>query len=328
MGAIGDTVLLSGLINGLVQEQPEGSVDFYTTKANSQAALLLPNINTIYSYRLSEIIKMIKDIRSRRYDLLLDSTQWARMGAIISAFSRAGVIVGFKTKGQFRSLPYDIKVIHSDKMHEYENFLSLGKTMYPNLNGQPFLKIPSTSVQFPERPYIVCHMWATGSHESSKQWGAGKWAELANLLISSGYTVVWSGDVADKERTKKFLLEYFPDNKYSVNLAGILSLSQTAAVLAKADALVSVDTGIKHIGALLSVPTVGLHGPSNPLRWGPVGKYSKAVCPVGAKITISLGFEKADESSFSRHVKIVQVIETLAEFGIHVNQSGSDKNKI
>ncbi|MDR0454438.1 MAG: glycosyltransferase family 9 protein [Deferribacteraceae bacterium] len=316
MGAIGDTVLLSGLISGLVNELGKGTIDIYTTKANSQAALLLPHINTIHSYGISEIPYMIKDLRSHRYDLLLDSTQWARMGAIISAFSRAGIIAGFKTEGQFRSLPYDIKIRHSDKVHEYKNFLALGGVFYPNIDGQPFLIVPEVFAQLPGNPYIVCHMWATGSHEKSKQWGDDNWAELAGLFISRGYTVVWSGGAADKERTEKFLLEYFPGNEYMINSAGKLSLLQTAAVLAKADALVSVDTGIKHIGSLLNVPTVGLHGPSNPIRWGPAGERSKAVHPAGAKMTLNLGFEKADESSFSKYVKTEQVVKALEELGI------------
>ena len=47
-----------------------------------------------------------------------------------------------------------------------------------------------------------------------------------------------------------------------------------------------------HLAALAGAPTVGLHGPTNPLRWGPVGRHVRALLPhKGPYAYLNLGFE-------------------------------------
>jgi heptosyltransferase-3 len=55
----------------------------------------------------------------------------------------------------------------------------------------------------------------------------------------------------------------------ALNLAGTLSLAQTACVVAGAAAYVGPDTALTHVAAALGVPTVALFGPTDPLKWAP-----------------------------------------------------------
>jgi len=59
-----------------------------------------------------------------------------------------------------------------------------------------------------------------------------------------------------------------------------------------ARATVSVNTGIMHMAACCDAPVVGLHGPTNPLRWGPLTARAHNHAPQGMGCGyLNLGFE-------------------------------------
>lgn len=105
------------------------------------------------------------------------------------------------------------------------------------------------------------------------------------------------------------------------DMAGRLSLTDLAALLAGAAATVSVNTGIMHLAALAGCPTVGLHGPTNPLRWGPLGPYTRALLPVPApgsrSAYLNLGFEyPPDADDCLRRLHPDTVVTALRELGL------------
>jgi len=62
-----------------------------------------------------------------------------------------------------------------------------------------------------------------------------------------------------------------------VDAAGSLSLLELADVLAAADAVVSVNTGVMHLAAEVGARTVSLEGPTSAARWAPVGPRVRSV---------------------------------------------------
>jgi len=62
--------------------------------------------------------------------------------------------------------------------------------------------------------------------------------------------------------------------------------------MADAACVVSVNTGNMHLAAALNVPVVGLHGPTNPARWGPIGGNAQIVRPSSDECCyLNLGWE-------------------------------------
>ena len=55
-----------------------------------------------------------------------------------------------------------------------------------------------------------------------------------------------------------------------VNLAGKTSLLQLAALLQRADLLVTGDSGPMHIAGAVGTPLIAIHGPTDPALSGPV----------------------------------------------------------
>jgi heptosyltransferase-3 len=185
----------------------------------------------------------------------------------------------------------------------------------------PSLKsMPRTPSRGHRAPYVIVHAWAVGSGKRLKEWSPERWAGLATSLHERGFSVVLTGSAADvkdsealaaqiKERVGEISLE---------NLTGKLTFRELLPVIAGAEAVVSVNTGIMHLAAALGVRTVGLHGPTNPLRWGPYGERCAAVTPErGNHSYLNLGFEfpKAPQDCM-QYVMPSAVLSALVELGL------------
>jgi ADP-heptose:LPS heptosyltransferase len=314
LGAIGDLLLLSGLLNGIKKLYPKSETTLFTSMDNRSAAQLLENTDHIYSFPVSAFIKTIRFMRQNRFDLLIDSTQWARVGAVISAFSGAGYTIGFATKGEARGLAYDETVHHSDLRHEWENFASLLQTDITAL--KPSLKIQAETEKLirllPKEEFIVLHRSASGRYKTEKEWEDEKWGAIAAYITQRGLSVIFSGSADDRGGAESLIQKYLPKNSNVINLAGVLSLEELAALVRKSKAVISVNTGIMHLAALYGAFTIGLHGPSSPTRWGPAGGNTVSLVPEGVTEFPPMKGEKIkDTRSFARNIKTEDVIKSL-----------------
>ncbi len=113
--------------------------------------------------------------------------------------------------------------------------------------------------------YAVLHPYPKFRY---KMWHVEGWVGLAHWLAGRGITPVLTGGAAPDETVyTASLAARMPAG--TLDLAGRMSLAQTACVLAGARLFVGPDTVTTHLAAGLGVPTVALYGPSNPVKWGP-----------------------------------------------------------
>ena len=101
-----------------------------------------------------------------------------------------------------------------------------------------------------------------------KMWDSAKWVTLISWLREQGLDVLLTGSGDPSEAA------YVEDIAAKVpegcrNLAGQLSLAETAELLKEACLFVGPDTAITHLAAATGIPTLALFGPSNPVKWGP-----------------------------------------------------------
>jgi ADP-heptose:LPS heptosyltransferase len=112
------------------------------------------------------------------------------------------------------------------------------------------------------------------------------------------------------------------------SLAGKVDLVTTAAYLQKSAGVVSVNTGTMHLAALLGVPLVALHGPTDPDRWGPIYPGSTSeLTPIilgpgrnegGAYL--NLGFEYPKNPAYlMNQISVHDVVEALRKFSINIH---------
>jgi heptosyltransferase-1 len=95
-----------------------------------------------------------------------------------------------------------------------------------------------------------------------KHWQDGRWGELASVVGGRlGIKAVILGGPADRERADAIASASPGD---MVNMAGQLSLVQSAAVIKNAALMIGVDTGLTHMGTAFMRPTVALFGSTRP----------------------------------------------------------------
>ena len=100
-----------------------------------------------------------------------------------------------------------------------------------------------------------------------KMWALEGWQECGRWLAARGLRVVLTGgpDPAEREYVAQ-LARMLPA---AANLAGSLSLAETASVLSWARVYVGPDTAVTHLAAALGIPVVTVYGPTDPVKWGP-----------------------------------------------------------
>ncbi len=100
-----------------------------------------------------------------------------------------------------------------------------------------------------------------------KAWTLQGWQDCGRWLAARGLAVVLTGGPDAAERDYVGQLDRMLPS--AVNLAGTLSLGETAWVLSRARIYIGPDTAVTHLAAALGVPVVALYGPTNPVKWGP-----------------------------------------------------------
>jgi heptosyltransferase-3 len=289
--AIGDTVLATGMIRNLTAAGAE--VTLITSDSNAAVAPLIPHVSRRLSIPVTRPHRALWALRKERFDVLVDITPWPRLNALLSALSGAKFTVGFSTPGQYRHYAYDAAVAHSHDVHQWRNCAALLSPFGIRSESQPHIDAPDRSTLPPlAEHYVVFHAWPGGFKSEFREWPLAAWRELASEVARKNLPIVLTGGKGDSERSAELARELQSVGATTIDLAGRLSLAQTATLLASATAVVSVDTGILHVASAVEAPIIGLHGPSSSRRWGALGKRGFSLDASGRDAGfLSLGFE-------------------------------------
>jgi ADP-heptose:LPS heptosyltransferase len=117
---------------------------------------------------------------------------------------------------------------------------------WPAPSARPF--------DLPTSPYAVLHI---GASTPLKYWASERWRALAERLAGK-YNVVWSCGPRETELVPKA----DPDRRF-VSYPGTLDLPQLWHLVANSSLLVTLDTGVAHIGKLALARTICLFGPGS-----------------------------------------------------------------
>ena len=293
LGVIGDSLLASAIADDLKQRYPGAVVIGFMTDANRATSEILSGIDEYIFLSIADPLEAMRTVREHPLDILIDCSQWARIGALLSFVARSKFTVGFKTARQYRHFLYDACAAHRGDQHELENFRDLARCLDINSTGLPKLRAELKDIlvpQLPQIPYIVFHPWASGYRHELREWSLENWTELGRAITREGYYVVISGGPSDREQSLNLAASI---GERTLVLAGDASLPQTIAALARSAAAVAVNTGTMHLVAALDKPLVALHGPTDPIRWGPLSSRADVIGPGKSEggAYLNLGFE-------------------------------------
>lgn len=310
--AIGDTVLLSAIVSDLKAANPACRITLFAGDSNYEFAKSIEGVNNVVRLTLSKPWIALKQVRSQVYDLILDTDSWPRISALLAGLSRAHLKVGFKTPNQFRHYLFDRVIEHSPNQHEIENYRSLLNSIGISAKSPPQVFQSEWKNGSNE---VIFHFWPGGTKSYLKEWKSDCWIELANRLMKLGdFKFVLTGGRADIDRTANFIQTLQPELRPRfINRAGV-PFSETLSILRSSRLVVSVNTGLMHVAASIGAPTVGLHGPTSPHRWGPIGKRTRSVLSKSEGAgCLNLGFEYLDDVNLMNGIDIDDVVDACTE---------------
>lgn len=114
------------------------------------------------------------------------------------------------------------------------------------------------------RPLVVLH---PGASDLRRRWPAQKMAALADVLSASGLTVCVTGVAAERALVDDVVRHA---TSHVVDLGGKLSLRAMTALLARAELVVSNDTGPLHLARAVGTATIGIYWFGNVINAGPI----------------------------------------------------------
>lgn len=118
-----------------------------------------------------------------------------------------------------------------------------------------------------EGPLVAMHL---GAKDPIRRWPARRFASLGEALRAHyGARLVLTGTAAEGELAAQVQQTL---REPALDLTGRTDLGAFAAVISRANLLVSNDTGASHLAAAMGVPSVVLFGPSRPGEFAPLDR--------------------------------------------------------
>lgn len=274
---IGDVLLATPLMRSLKWAWPEAAIDVLVFEGAEGVLAANPDIRRVIAVAerpgWRRHLTLLAGI-ARRYDVALSVVPSDRptLYAWLAGRWRAGLVLDgrkhrWKTWLLQRWVPFDNLNTHTVLMHLalarvlditpcHDVIVAWREQDFNNLTRQlPFASNES---------YAVLHTFPKFNY---KMWRREGWVEVAQWLRAQGLHVVLSGSgEATELEYVGALARQMPG---AINLAGEITLSQAACLLAHARLYVGPDTALTHMAAALGVPVVACYGPSNPVKWGP-----------------------------------------------------------
>lgn len=120
-----------------------------------------------------------------------------------------------------------------------------------------------------------------GQLGDDKFWPTDRWVGLIRALLLREDTarIVLCGVPAERSVLRSIALAAQADRV--IEASGELPLRRLLALLERASAMISVDTGPAHAAAALGCPLIVMYGASNPAQWLPRSPTGSAVIALG-----------------------------------------------
>ncbi|MBK6877391.1 MAG: glycosyltransferase family 9 protein [Ignavibacteria bacterium] len=290
LAAIGDSILLIPMLRTLKKSFPRSEITFICTKINYAVAKKTPYIDKVveidvHSYLRSPLkfFKFIKDLRRDKYEVIIDAGQWERINAIMTMLARSDFSVGFKTERQMKHYGYDSIITHTRTKHELETFLDLlvplginiteeDKKLEYFLNDEDFNFAHSFWFKHElEDKTVICLHPGCGENGRPREWAVENYISLGKRLVDydENIRILITGAQLEEDRCKEIAAGI---GRNTINTAGQFPLDNVVALVKKVKLIVCSNTGMLHIASCVGTKTMGLHGPTNPAKWGSYNK--------------------------------------------------------
>ncbi len=196
--------------------------------------------------------------------------------------ARTPLRIGWAEKGGNHLATHSMSFLADRSTHHIDRYQILLRRAFPDLVACPPVPLrPRPEAEQAAqtllgreglRPgFVACGI---GGNEWNKRLGSDIWMEVLQALGQEGFQIALLGHGQEDARLAEDLVARYPGTR---NLVGQLKLSETAALLGQAGALIGNDSALPHLAAAVGCPVVTMFGPTRPEWTAPRGTRVRVV---------------------------------------------------
>ena len=319
---LGDMVCALPAIDALRAAFPDAEIDLLASPLNAALAEGRPSVSKILLDGGKTLPRLIRRLRSRRYDAAFALQSCARTH-LIAGLSGARERFGYTGKPFHRLLTRTLPGGGPDEaVHETERNLRLVEAA----GVQPKNQVPRLTLNEQER--ALAEKWLQkrgletntaligahpGASDPTRQYPVERFAFAADALAkrADGAALIAFAGPADAAEARRFVEAAATRAETALNM----SIREAAALMSRCRLLFVNASGPMHIAGALGVPLVAVFGPTDPRRWAPVGSPSRVVEPNALNENASP--RQRRRQTRARRIEDVKA-EAVAEAGINL----------
>jgi len=277
LSALGDVTHVVPLVRTLQRHWPQARLHWVIDKGGFKLLEGLEGV-TFHTYDkktgLAGMRALRAELPAEGFDALLQM-QVALRANLLSAFIRARRRIGYdrSRSKDLHGLVINERIPDRPGIHVLDAIGSFCEPLGLKQTGVTWdLPVPADAhawarAQWPTDAMRTLVISPCSSHER-RNWYADRYAAVADHAAAHGWRVVLCGGRSDLERrTADAILAAM--QAPALDLVGKDTLKQLAALLARADLVMTPDSGPMHIANAMGAKVLGLHAASNPARSGP-----------------------------------------------------------
>lgn len=279
---IGDMVLSTPALQALKIKYPNSHLTVMASKSNNQILLNNPYVDQVIVKDLGSIraplafIKWLASIRKTHYNIVIDPMAgYDLKTAIIAYLINAGTRIGFPGYGREVFYSRAASAV-DDRMHIVDLTLSLVEIQgCGNGSISPRIFLSHHELDWAES-WLKQHNHSDksllgihpGGYYETQRWPTAHYATLLKMLSNRNQKVVLLGGLADN----KLVSEITALSGENPLIFVSSDLRKTMALMSRLKLIICNNSGPLHIASALNLPTVSFMGPTNEIRWIPIGK--------------------------------------------------------
>jgi len=277
LSALGDVTHVVPLVRTLQRHWPQARLHWVIDKGGFKLLEGLEGV-TFHTYDkktgLAGMRALRAELPAEGFDALLQM-QVALRANLLSAFIRARRRIGYdrSRSKDLHGLVINERIPDRPGIHVLDAIGSFCEPLGLKQTGVTWdLPVPADAhawarAQWPTDAMRTLVISPCSSHER-RNWYADRYAAVADHAAAQGWRIVLCGGRSDLERlTADAIIGAM--RAPVLDLVGKDTLKQLPALLARADLVMTPDSGPMHIANAMGTAVLGLHAASNPLRSGP-----------------------------------------------------------
>jgi ADP-heptose:LPS heptosyltransferase len=325
---LGDMLLTLPIVDALKSASPECRVSVLASPVNAEAARHHPLVDHVEVDSLEAkgsglrgLRRVVSQVRRLRCDAAVVAHPTPRLALALYV---AGVPIRVGTAYRAYSFLFTHRVHEHRRRPPWQHESQYNVNLLRPLGVETTAAPPTWRVAAEEsdavekllherglrgEQLVIVH---PGNAGSAMNWSPEQFGALGTRLVHDGMRVAITGGPGEVALTATTARAVGPE---AIDLGGVLTLGQLAALLSRCAVYVGSATGPTHLAAAVGAPVVALYSPlrsSAPARWGPLGQRVTVLQPpVNMVCPTCLGSRCAQYHCMEEHLTVDAVVRAV-----------------